>query len=88
MILDRDRIREMKYLMVSLDGDSLVVNSEMVKDLRIVSFSVPSGVGRLSISLGPVPPERVPFFLTLVGQQLMSLAIIQVLAIAVLLAWK
>jgi len=88
MILDRDRIREIKYLMVSLDGDSLVVDSEMVKDLRIVSFSVPSGVGRLRISLGPVPPERVPFFLTLVGQQLISLAIILVLVIAVLLAWK
>lgn len=88
MILDRDRIREMKYLMVSLDGDSLVVDSQRVKDLRIVSFSIPSGVGRLHISLGPVPPERVPFFLTLVGQQLISLAIILVLAIAVLLAWK
>ncbi|UCD44021.1 MAG: hypothetical protein JSV27_07675 [Candidatus Bathyarchaeota archaeon] len=88
MILDRNRIREMRDLKVSLDGDPLVVDSEMVKDLRIASFSVPSGTGRLSVSLGPVPPERVPFFLTLVGQQVISLAIILVLVIAVLLAWK
>jgi hypothetical protein len=88
MILDRDRIREMRDLEVSLDGDPLLVDSERVKDLRIASFSVPSGVRRLSISLGPVPPERVPFFFTLVGQQLISLAIILVLVIVVLLAWK
>ena len=88
MILDRDRIREMKNLKVLIDGESLAVDSELVKDLRTVSFMIPSGIWHLSISLGLVPPEHVPFFLSLVGQQLISLTIILILVIAVLLAWR
>jgi hypothetical protein len=88
MILDRDRVRETRNLRVSIDGDSLAVDSEVMKDLRAVSFMVPSGVSHLSISLGPVPPERVPFFLSPVGQQLISLIIILILVVAVLLAWR
>ena len=88
MILDRDRIRDERNLRVSVDGDLLDIDSEVMKDLRVVSFMVPSGVSRLSISLGPVPPERVPFFLSPVGQQLISLTIIVILVVAVLLAWR
>jgi len=88
MILDRDRIREMKNLKVLMDGESLAVDSELVKDLRIVSFMIPSWIWHLSISLGLVPPEHVPFFLSLVGQQLISFTIILILVIAVLLAWR
>ena len=88
MILDRDRIRDERNLRVSVDGDLLDIDSEVMKDLRVVSFMVPSGVSRLSISLGPVPPERVPFFLSPVGQQLISLTIIVILVAAVLLAWR
>jgi len=38
MILDRDRIREMKNLKVLIDGESLAVDSELVKDLSSLIY--------------------------------------------------
>jgi len=88
MILNRDRIRDQKTLKIVLDGEAQSHKMSEKKDLKMISFLIPPGVWHLSISLGPPPPERVPFFLTLVGQQLISLTIIIILVIAILIAWR
>jgi len=88
VVMNRDRIRAERNLVISLDGGSASYDVEEEKDLKTVSMQIPSGTWRLSVSLGPMPPERVPFFLTPVGQQLISFMIILALAVAVLLAWR
>ncbi|MCW4020802.1 MAG: hypothetical protein NWF14_06215 [Candidatus Bathyarchaeota archaeon] len=88
MIMNRDRIRKRRDLGISVDGESTAFDIRDEKDLRMISFSVSLGISHLSISMGPPPPKRVPFFLTEVGQQLISLTIILALVIAVILAWR
>jgi hypothetical protein len=88
VVMNRDRIKAERNLAISLDGGSASYDVEEEKDLRTVSVQIPSGTWRLSVSLGPMPPERVPFFLTPVGQQLISFMIILALVVAVLLAWR
>ena len=88
VVMNRDRIKAERNLAISLDGGSASYDVEEEKDLKTVSVQIPSGTWRLSVSLGPMPPERVPFFLTPVGQQLISFMIILALVVAVLLAWR
>jgi hypothetical protein len=88
ILMNRDRIRNRKHLEVLLDGEAQTFSIDDEMDLRTISFQIPPGEGFLSISLGPVPPERVPFLLTPVGQQLISFSIILVLIVAVLVAWR
>jgi len=88
MVLNRDRIRDRKTLKIALDGETRSYDTSEEKDLETISLLIPPGDWELSISMGPPPPERVPFFQTLVGQQLISLMIIIILVIAVLLAWR
>ena len=88
MILNRDRIRNERTIKISLNGEHPSHEISDEKDLKTISFPMPPGTWHLSISLGPPPPERVPFFLTLVGQQLISFMIILVLIIAILIAWR
>ncbi len=71
-----------------LDDEPQAFDIHDEKDLRSLSFTVPPGAKRLIFSMGPPPPESVPFFLTQVGQQLISFIIILALVIAVLLAWR
>lgn len=88
VILNRDRIRDQKVLKIVLDGEAQAYNIIDKKGLRTIYFQIPTGIWQLSISLGPPPPERVPFFLTLVGQRLISFMIIVILIIAILVAWR
>lgn len=88
MIMNRDRIRDKKTLKIALDGEARSYKTAEEKDLETISVLIPPGAWELSISMGPPPPERVPFFHTLVGQQLISLMIIIILIAAVLLAWR
>jgi len=88
MILNRDRARYRKNLGILLDGEPRAFDIHDEKDLRSLSFTAPPGATRLTFSMGPPPPESVPFFLTQVGQQLISFLIILALVIAVLLAWR
>ena len=88
MILNRDRARYRRSLEVLLDGEPRAFDILDEKDLRSLSFTAPPGATRLTFSMGLPPPESVPFFLTQVGQQLISFLIILALVIAVLLAWR
>jgi hypothetical protein len=88
MIIDRDRILKKGDLKLNLDGDDLDFDLRDNADLKYISIEVPRGEWILTILLGPAPPERVPFYLTQVGQQLISFAIIVVLVVLVLLTWK
>jgi len=88
MILNRDRIRDQRVLEIMLNGEAQSYKISEKKDLKTISFPMPAGVWHLSISMGPPPPERVPFFLTLVGQQLISFMIIIILITAILIAWR
>ena len=86
--LNRDRARYRRNLELFLDGEPQAFDIHDEKDLRRLSFTVPPGATNLTFSMGPPPPESMPFFLTQVGQQLISFLIILALVIAVLLAWR
>lgn len=88
MILNRDRIRNRRNLEIAVDSEPLSFDIRDEKDLKKVSFNISPGISLLSISMGPPPPKRIPFFLTQVGQQLISFGIILALVIAVFLAWR
>jgi len=88
MVLNRERIRYRSKLEIMSDDEAQEFDIDTKKDLGTISFLLPPGETRLEISLGPPPPEYVPFFLTPVGQQIISFLIILILVITVLVAWR
>ncbi len=88
MVLNRGRIRYRSKLEITSDDEAQEFDIDTKKDLGTISFLLPPGETRLEVSLGPPPPEYVPFFLTPVGQQIISFLIILILVIAVLVAWR
>ncbi len=88
VVLNRDRVIQIRDLKILLDGESVSYEVLDEKDLSYVSFQLSPGVSRLSVVLGASHPERVPFLQTLLGQRLVTILLITLLAMFVLLTWR
>lgn len=88
MIINKNRIRDEEKIQIYINEEKKDLNIDDENELKFITFNSPPGDNELSIYLGPKPPEHVPFYLTQVGQKLISFFIILILILAVLLAWR
>ncbi|MBS7649562.1 hypothetical protein KEJ17_07985, partial [Candidatus Bathyarchaeota archaeon] len=88
ILINRDRIGDRNSLKIMCDGENISYKFEDRKDMEILTFEMTSNMMNLEVSLGPPPTKPTNFFLTSVGQQLISLMIIIVLSGAVILLWR
>jgi len=88
MIIDKNRIRDESKLRIYVNNKkrNFIIKEE--KDVKKIYFDTFSDDEYVTILMGSEPPKHIPFYLTLVGQKLISLFIIIILILAVLLAWR